>query len=173
MRELPLLVFFLLSSCTVGNVQDQRPQGTDATLAPIDASGLDASWIDPDCTPEAPANGNGQHNAGANCGSGNCHDGLGAPPKWSLAGTLYVDPEGSAPVVGGTLVVLDSEGTELVLTTATNGNFYTLEPLVFPLTIKASRCPNSLSMKAEVPGDLQSCNQGGCHEAGKRIYLPQ
>lgn len=164
------------SACGVGDVDEPAVTAIDASLD-VDLDGAtvlaDAQVEDPDCLPAAAPNGNGNHNAGANCSSQNCHGGPGAAPNWTLAGTLYTDLAGTGVVAGGTLIFTDADNNEIQLVTASNGNFYTLEPVVFPVAVKASRCPNSLSMTAPIAENMGSCNQGGCHDSGKRIYLPE
>lgn len=154
--------------------------GSEPTVADVDGGGdggsaaPDASLADPNCAPLGSANGNGKHNDGRNCVSTNCHDGQGKPPGWTLAGTLYEDKEGSAPVAGGTMIFSDANGKEIRLVTARNGNFYTLEPLVFPLRAKASICPNTVGMPDEITESMAGCNATGCHsEAGSRIFVPK
>lgn len=125
-----------------------------------------------DCIDIVTPNGNGKHSPGKNCLNDGCHDGTGNPPKWTIAGTLYKDKAGTAPVGGATLLFTDANNAEIKLVTASNGNFYTADQINFPIKAKATGCPNSKSMNGEITADMAGCNKSGCHVADKRVYLP-
>ena len=168
-------LLIVISSCSVGDVSSPDPNPGSDAAALID-SGLgdvDAQAADPDCEPAASPNGSGQHNPGNSCIEAGCHDGAGDPPLWTLAGTLYLDKEGTTPLAGGTLVFTDANATEFKLRTSTNGNFFTNEAIVFPIQVKASLCPNTLPMNQAIDANMGSCNSAGCHVAGNRIYVPE
>jgi hypothetical protein len=160
------LVISAASACVVGDTQAPGPEPSEGTP---DAGGdvtptPDAGWDD--CEPPATVLPNGNHNAGANCQT--CHNGNGAAPLWTVAGTIYRDLQGTAPVAGATIIVTDANGAELRLISASNGNFYTGAAVAFPVTVVASRCPDTQPMLAAQ--QVGSCN--GCHGAGSRIHLP-
>jgi hypothetical protein len=112
----------------------------------------------------------GNHNEGKNCISGGCHDGgTASAPQWTVAGTLYRDPGGSATLAGGKFDLVDAAGVEVSLVSAQNGNFWTNQTVTFPLFAKATACLEIREMPNPVP--LGSCNQSGCH-ASSRIDLP-
>lgn len=121
------------------------------------------------CVEEAPVLPDGNHNAGMACLS--CHTGQAVAPRWTLAGTLYDSRQGTAPIAGATVTVIDATGAEHALVTASNGNFYTSAAITFPVTVSASKCPDTREMTSLVgSGD---CN--GCHTANAsqgRIHLP-
>lgn len=173
------LVLSLAVACKVGDTSQNAPNvAVDATAAVIDGGGgggegPDAQAADPDCEPAAAPNGNGRHNAGVSCIESGCHDGAGEPPLWTLAGTLYVDKEGTTPLAGGTLVFTDANDAEFKLKTAANGNFFTNDVIAFPIQVKASVCPNSLSMVQGIDAAMASCNKAGCHVANDRVYVPE
>ncbi|HUS65510.1 MAG TPA: hypothetical protein VMZ28_13255 [Kofleriaceae bacterium] len=108
----------------------------------------------------------GHHFAGADCG--NCHLNGPNPPKWTVSGTVYDSAGGANAIAGATITVTDANGQVLKLITALNGNFWTATPVVPPLKVKASRCPNIQNMVA--PASEGHCN--GCHGPGARIHLP-
>lgn len=90
---------------------------------------------------------------------------------FSLAGTLYTNAAGAAPLSAGTIVVTDANGVTLKLATAINGNFYTSALVALPVTVKASKCPDERAMGNQP--DTGDCN--GCHTANAgqgRIHLP-
>lgn len=165
------------AACTVG----------DSTVpnTPSDAPGDDAPLVDaptgdalPDgsnaaCEPaQTPID--GHHNPGQNCQVGGCHlaGNLGnGAPAFYISGTLYNNAAGTAPISGGTIVVVaGAGGAPIKLVTATNGNFY-YETLVSPpFTVKASKCPDETPMIAAA--NTGACNS--CHQVGTdgRIHLP-
>jgi hypothetical protein len=77
-----------------------------------------------------------------------------APPL-TAAGTAFVDLDGTAPLTGATVRITDAGGFILELTTNSVGNFYTNEPLTFPI-----------NAEVEVDGTVQamgtSVDVGGC-----------
>jgi hypothetical protein len=164
----------------VGGVEPLAP-GSD----PIDAGRSDdatpradariglADAMLPDCvdatTPPTP-----HHNAGQSCITAACHDGggLGGAPRWTIAGTLYTTNDGLLPVTGATVVVTDSAGVKTSVVTATDGSFWTAQGLTFPISLKATRCPDTRQMAALVPDGSGSCNAAGCHDGAMRIHLP-
>lgn len=162
-----VIVIFTLG-CN-GNVQVGPPNGVDAKPGGGGGGGGGAD-VDENCIDLVGANGNGKHNPGRNCMEGGCHDG--AVTKFTIAGTLYKDKDGSAPVAGATLVFTDENNAEIKLITASNGNYYTSQNITFPVKVKATGCPNSKSMGAEISEANGGCNKDGCHVAGKRVYLP-
>ncbi len=78
-----------------------------------------------------------------------CHDG-GMAPAFTLAGTW--------PPQGGTVSVADATGKTVTLTTNQVGNFYTSDPLSFPLTVSV----NGQTMPEPVTyGGCNACHGGG------------
>jgi hypothetical protein len=99
-----------------------------------------------------------------------CHNNLSAALKWTVAGTLYTDAAGTAPVGGATIRVRGTGGAVQIVT-ATNGNFFTTQAVTLPTaaaSVDASKCPALAQMQAAVT--TGSCNS--CHGAGFRIHLP-
>lgn len=162
-------------SMSGGEAAGDDPGGGDDTPGPdaAEAAGTpDSGAAAADCTPAAGTLPNGNHNAGLTCIQAGCHNGAGVPPKWTIAGTVYTTLAGGAPVAGATVHVIDADGDELQLVTASNGNFYTAAPVTFPVTTRASKCPDSRPMVATVAETGASCNIAGCHDADLRITLP-
>ena len=101
--------------------------------------------------------------AGEDCLS--CHGsatGLEQGPTWSVAGTVFdTFSAASEEGVGGAEVRLtDKNGRELSLTSNHAGNFYTAEPLAFPLQRACvERNGEVFCMRRDVPDG--SCNS--CH----------
>jgi hypothetical protein len=112
------------------------------------------------CQPAVAVRGTGHHNPGQSCLASGCHRG-GGGPTFTVAGTLYATPRGDRPMPGSTIVVVDGDGHRLLLPTAANGNFWTSEPVVFPLLVKASQCPADNPMISL--SQIGDCNAGGCH----------
>jgi hypothetical protein len=165
-------LIFLLGACEGSFGKSADDDGDDSTpTADADPNAPDGG----NCIATASSSDDGHHNPGQACRT--CHDGsmVGAgAPAYSVGGTLYTDHLGSAPVKNATIVVVDNEGTEIRLVTGTNGNFYSTATLAYPLHVRASSCPDDVSMVGTVaePGN---CNSGGCHDAlgsQGRIHLP-
>jgi hypothetical protein len=157
MRSICLAAMFGMA-CTVGAVP---PYGS-----------TDGGATEPTPTPPTPGNngsgcrstvttniGDGHHNAGQDCMNA-CHN-----HGFTLAGTLF---NGSAGASGGTITVTDNAGSSFDLVSQANGNFYTTQPVAFPVTVFASRCPSIHNMPGTVSAtagtSAAGCNQSGCHE---------
>ena len=153
-----------------------QPDAAPGTPAPDAAPGTPAPDAAPgtpppdaaDCIAAAglPTPSDGHHNAGQDCLS--CHANLQANLRWTVAGTLYGNVSGSSPVAQATIQIIDANGQIVDVATATNGNFWTLQPVAFPVHAKASQCPSTVAMNAGQ--STGSCNS--CHNAGFRIHLP-
>ena len=128
-----------------------------------------------DCLPAQTATSDGNHRVGDSCTQG-CHDGGAlSGPSFTLAGTVFGPATSNVPRAGRPGInvhLIDATGREVRLVSAANGNFYTAQPLVFPVRTFISACPDSAVMVAQVEEAESSCNAGGCHDAGRRIALP-
>jgi len=97
---------------------------------------------------------------GVNCRS--CHKPDGPypdAPEWTVAGTVFADPEGSAGAAGVTVWIEDDAGNELELITNAVGNFYTATPIVAPYRVTVEKDGVSATMPASPPAG--GCN--ACH----------
>jgi hypothetical protein len=177
MAVLRVVPFLVLSSVLILGTACDTDDGDDGGGGAVDSGmtgGPDALVADPNCEPAGTSPGNGMHNAGRNCITAGCHDGNSRPPKWTIAGTLYSDRAGSGIIPGATMVFTDANGTEVKIITADNGNFYTGQAITFPVTAKASLCPNSITDPMMITEADAACNATGCHDiGGRRIFLPQ
>lgn len=113
----------------------------------------------------------GHHNPGQDC-MNSCHN-----HGFTLAGTMYSSSSGGTAVAGATVTVKDSHGNTFNMVTMSNGNFYTSNPVSFPVTVTASECdlsPTPQQMTAALQSTDSGCNKGGCHVTGAqgRIHLP-
>ena len=86
--------------------------------------------VTPPTCAEPTAGGDGHHRAGEDCLG--CHRQGGDGTPFSVAGTLYADTGGTAPAAGVAIHVLDAAGADVAMITATNGNFWSTDPLVAP-----------------------------------------
>jgi hypothetical protein len=180
LASIACIAAFLATACTVGESGEGGPPdnggGPDAGG---NAGGADAAPNNTpdggggnvDCVEPVATSDNGHHNAGLDCMG--CHGPGGSAPRWYAAGTLYTSADGSAPLAGATVTVKDANGQEVTIVTATNGNFWTDTQLAYPLTVKASRCPDTKAMVSSVqsPASCNSCHSGGGGTPG-RIHLP-
>jgi hypothetical protein len=142
--------------------QTMTPDGGDTT----DGGGATSDGGSSQCIPAVTPPGDGHHNAGADCLQ--CHSQLGPNLRWTVAGTLFDAISGTTGVSGATIEIVDANGQTVIVPTAANGNFYTLQRVRFPLHVRASKCPADLRMQTMTY--QASCN--GCHVPGMRIHLP-
>jgi hypothetical protein len=174
-----------LGACEVGDVSGRGPGGgSDSSNDPGASDGPDAGAADPTTgspdagaavacdEPKAGGLPNGEHNPGQACLDSGCHGGNGGGPRFSLGGTLYSSVGGGAVIPGATIHVIDGNGTDITLTSASNGNFYTQQGIAFPVTVRASSCPNTSAMAGQVDQAAGNCNSSGCHDSGFRVHLP-
>jgi hypothetical protein len=119
------------------------------------------------CDNTQPSPNNGHHNAGQECQG--CHAPGGGAPTFYLGGTLYSAASGGTAVVGGTINVTDAAGQKLKLVSADNGNFWTMTPVTYPVTVNASLCPSTVAMHSSVGGN-GACNN--CHNSTFRVHVP-
>lgn len=168
-----ILVLCLLFAVVLAACDDSAgtSQGGDATTA--DSTTADATVdVQSDtpitCIPPTLTTGDGNHNAGMDCLS--CHGDvtMELDSRWTVAGTLYDTATGTNPLAGATIIVTDADGKELSLVSASNGNFFTTEPVTLPLSVRASACPDDITMSS--PATDGSCNT--CHTDAMRIHLP-
>ncbi len=136
---------------------------------------------DPNCIQVATPVIDGHHNAGMACLT--CHDGNTAGAnRFYAAGTVYdIQTTPSKPVTGATIELIDANGTKVTVVTASQGapgNFWTQTPLVFPVQVRASRCPFDRPMPTKLaagatPGQSDgNCARAGCHDANNVIHVP-
>jgi hypothetical protein len=126
----------------------------------------DAHGGNSNCIAMTTAKTSGNHNPGRACMQ--CHGPGGGAPTFTAAGTLYDALTGSTAVAGATVEIIDASGTKVSIVTSQNGNFYTSTALTFPLTVRASGCPNDQPMVSKVTnGDCNSCHNSTFH-----VHLP-
>ncbi len=159
-------------ACDPGVYEDEKPDAggnkkPDAGTTPptIDAGSA--------CEPLGNTTLSGRHNAGTSCQ--NCHgSGVGGAPIFTLGGTLYGTPNGVGAIAGATVVVTDANGQVQKLTSATNGNFWSIAPMAYPIQVSASNCPDTKPMLGAVSAQ-GDCNSVGCHAQNApsgRVHLP-
>ena len=154
-----------LIACDPGSVLENADGG------PPSANGDAGVGIDNDSglvvinCPEPPAGlPSGEHNPGTACQ--NCHTEGGDEPIFTASGTLYKTKDGAEASPGGVIILLDSNGDEIILTGSLNGNFWTQAPIAFPLINSTANCGQDNQMLDE--SNTGDCNS--CHGAGQRIY---
>ena len=154
--------------------------GTDGGSAP---SADMVTPNDPNCIAKATPTIDGHHNAGQPCLQ--CHDGNTAGANaFTVAGTVYDKlalANGAQGLSGVTIEITDANGTKVSVVTASQGaagNFWTDQPLVFPLTVRASMCPSDRPMSetvaaaANVAAGGGNCSRTGCHDSNMIIHVP-
>lgn len=153
---------WLLASACDGLLRETGGEAPDAgPLAQIEP---------PPCDPPAAATGDGHHRPGEDCLM--CHYQGGEGPPFTFAGTLFRDSGGAAPLPSATLHLIDALGTDVVVTTQANGNFWSTDLVTFPVVAFASLCPDVKAMVTPLGGTDGSCNRAGCHTSGFRMHTP-
>lgn len=114
--------------------------------------------------PQSPGS-NGM-NPGQACLS--CHKNRPANQRWTVAGNLYDSASGAKALSGATITITDANKTVITLVTGSDGAFFTTKSVAFPVTVSASKCPDTQTMPTSP--DNGDCNN--CHTAGSRIHLP-
>lgn len=102
-----------------------------------------------------------------------CHDGSDhEAPKWSAAGTIFVDEYGTDALNNATVTITDSKGTTATAKSNSSGNFYTDDKLTPPLSVVVSVGGTDIAMSQDVStGACDSCHK--CDgEAGGKLYGP-
>lgn len=152
------LVFSLLA-CVPSGIESSNPPSPDSGNQPTPDSPTvpvgppcQNAVVDPAQLPD------GHHFPGQDCMS-SCHD-----HGFTLGGTLLKPDKSVYP--GGIITVIDANQKTVNITAGTLGNFYTAEPLVFPLTTYASACPDVAPMISTVKEGEGGCAKSGCHTGG-------
>ncbi len=101
-----------------------------------------------------------------------CHYQGGEGPPFTFGGTLFADSGGSTPLAGGTFHLIDANGTDVIVVSQMNGNFWSTELVTFPVLAFGSLCPDVKPMIAPIRETDGSCNKGGCHTSGFRMHVP-
>lgn len=164
----------VLVGCTSG-----VPDPGSGDDGPAHDGGLDARggpiWADApvgeggmgDCKPRGPLTGDGHHFPGKDCTDGSCHN-----HSFTLAGSVYTGANNNSSYAGAIVTLRMANNQTIELVAASNGNFYTSQPISYPLTVRISACPYGTSMVATVTRG--GCNAVGCHAqvGGAQIHLP-
>lgn len=150
---------------------DAAPGSPDAAPGSPDAAPGSPDANTGDCDDVVSSVPSGYHKKGQPCLP--CHDvAVGSLPAFTMAGTLYTDSAGSTTIAGATVHALDNLGHDITMVTTDNGNFWSTDSVSFPVTVRASMCPDNASMISSVSSSGADCNTSGCHGAGSRIHLP-
>ncbi len=110
------------------------------------------------------------HNAGKDCLTTGCHA-AGGWKRFSLAGTIYTDSEGTTIMTGARIKAMDVNGVTVTLTSDRSGNFYSAVSMTAPFMISVSYRGRVVKMPGAASGG--SCNTDGCHVVGLtgRVYI--
>lgn len=135
----------------------------------VDAGAL-AAIEAPPCDQPASAETDGHHRAGEDCLMCHYQGGEGSP--FTFGGTLYADSGGRTALAGATFHLIDALGTDVVVVSQLNGNFWSTDLVTFPVVAFGSLCPDVVPMIAPLAGTDGSCNRAGCHTSGFRLHVP-
>jgi len=148
--------------------------GCDGVLREKVGGEVDASALDevptPACDEPISAVADGHHNPGEDCLACHHQGGMDGAPPFTFAGTMFDSSGGSAPIAGGAFHLIDALGTDVLVQTEANGNFYSYEFLTFPVVAFRSTCPDVRRMIAPIHDTEGSCNASGCHTSGFRLH---
>jgi hypothetical protein len=155
-------------SQTDGGAPDLSPAGNpNPNPTPAADMATAAGDLAPACINQTAALTDGHHNPGLNCMT--CHNNAQPTiPQFTVAGTLYSALTGGTAVAGATVEVTDATGAVYPLLTGTNGNFYSEQPIVFPVNVRATACPADLFMPTSPT--VGACNS--CHDATQQVHVP-
>ena len=176
MAVVRVIALCALAACVGGVDGGGGGSGSDGGNGPADAK-VDAPklmWVDAasgsgnnlPCKNPATPPGDGHHFPGQNCFQA-CHN-----HGFTLAGTLYTNATGNTAFTGATITITDSNGKTIDVVTNLNGNFYTMEPLVFPVLTMASACPSAVRMTAAVAANGRACNSCHVGATNNQMHLP-
>jgi hypothetical protein len=168
-----VLAASMLTACSIGDLPP--PSGPDdgsvAGDGRADAAAL--QWVDappgtgnnlPCKNVVSPAPTLGRHNPGKSCFQ-SCHN-----HGFTLAGTLYTNATGNTGFAGATMSFVDAANKSFDLVVNSNGNFYTSQPITFPVLIIASACPSAVKMEGSAPnGTCNACHVGATSD---QMHLP-
>lgn len=106
---------------------------------------------------------------GADCLS--CHSsgsGEEEAKAFSVAGTAFADMDGTEALSGAVIRVTGDDGTVIELTSNSSGNFYTEEPVVYPITaeVEVGGTVQAMSQSVET-GACSSCHSCAGSAGGK------
>src|SRR5262245_44353784 len=109
LRSIALSIGVLAAGCDLGEVPGPGGGGPDAPGGSVP----DSATSQIACRNEVLGVGDGHHNPGQDCMQAACHaiGGDANAPDWVLSGTLYTDAAGTAPNVGATITIQDSQNT--------------------------------------------------------------
>jgi len=108
-----------------------------------------------------------------------CHATKGSQPgytgqasdtTWTVAGTVFADPEAriDAGLENAEILITDDAGTKLTLLSNEAGNFYTGETLVFPIHVEVQWGTHRMRMVESPP--IGGCN--ACHTYPTPSFAP-
>ena len=164
----------LAATLVVGACGDKGDPVTDDTAVSDDTGGTggdDTSTTDEcntdneGCPDEGSCSGEGSNMLpGADCLA--CHTQGNMPKedepdKWyTVGGTVFTDVFGTDGESGATVIVTDSEGTEVTLTSSSAGNFYSRTALVPPLSAE-------VHVGGEIKQMASTVSTGACNSCHK------
>jgi hypothetical protein len=125
---------------------------------------------EPPCDDPQVSAGDGHHHPGEDCLM--CHHQGGMAPPYTFAGTLFAASGGATPRAGATVHLIDALGTDVIVVSADNGNFWSIDLVTYPVVAFASLCPDVTPMLAPLDETDGSCNASGCHTSGFRLHVP-
>ncbi|MDP2305726.1 MAG: hypothetical protein Q8P18_06835 [Pseudomonadota bacterium] len=164
-----LVLLALLAGCTgaADNTDDKDTSPVDP--GDTDVVTADCNTENESCAPRTCSGEGSRMLPGSDCVS--CHSrgsGDDEAPAWSIAGTAFVDRDGSAPLEDAIIRVTGADGAVVTLTTNAVGNFFSDERVEMPYTAEIEVGGETRSMgTAPEYGGCNSCHSCEGTAAGK------
>ncbi|MBS1121530.1 MAG: hypothetical protein H6Q90_3758 [Deltaproteobacteria bacterium] len=158
------VLVLIVATLGCDGVLQEKPFGGE-----VDAGAL-SQVQPPPCDQPATPTSDGHHFVGEDCLSCHHQGGMDMAPPFTFAGTMYDSSGGTMPLAGATFHLIDALGTDIIVQSQTNGNFYSTDLVTFPVIAFSSLCPQVIPMVTPI-GELDgSCNSAGCHTSGFRLH---
>jgi hypothetical protein len=141
--------------CTLDEPRDSAaPPGGDT-----DTEIVGCNDENEECAPGACAGSGSTMLPGSDCLA--CHSAASSYDisTWTAAGTVFADYDGHAPLRGATVRITDADGQIVELSTNSAGNFYTSQPLSFPIQAEVEARDDIVRMARQA--ESGACND--CH----------
>ena len=87
---------------------------------------------------------------------------------FTFAGTMFASPGGTAPLAGGSFHLIDALGTDTIVETQSNGNFYSMGLVTFPVIAFRALCPDVVRMQSPISAFRRTLGHAGRSAVSRR-----
>jgi hypothetical protein len=166
------MLLSLLFACTPHPADDKPADSADSATDTDTTTTGTCNDENESCEPGTCSGSGSRMLPGADCLACHSVNGADEAPRWTIAGTAFIDRFGSAALNGATVRVTGADGATIELTTNIVGNFYTSEHVEKPYTAEVEVDGDVLTMP--ITQEYGGCNE--CHAcdgtAGGKLYGP-